>query len=1159
MLVLVVLTGILPLCSAQNGLPFMTEVSLSRKYGDSRITSIIQEGEEAMFLATSRGILRYDGHSWERIPTPSPALELYHHQVSNRTFVGLRKGAMEVSRTDSGNYAVKPIGGLTSTQPIQQILELNNDLFLVGENEIHQYSPLENEAVKTFTFAEKLISGAFCNAGKLYLLFFQEGLFVWEDGKTVAVGNFVSMADNQLLFSMETKIGTLVGFDSDQILNFHDSKFSSVKKELQEFVGDNILSDGILVNDSLIAVSTLAGGAAIFSIHDQEIKFKFDYTTGISDNEIFCLGVDRHDGLWFAYEEGINRVDLAQPVVNYSGYPGLEGNLTSSIISNGDLYVGTGNGVFILKRATNQAEMDRMMQEMLRKKREAKQDQTASYVPPTGQLTTSETKDAADLIERFKENPTEVKQELSRKEIRELKREIRKQRKDDRKGKTTGELIEDFFTGDDSEAEEPQEPTKETPKPSGPDPMKGLIPNPTSGPAGSGMTAPPGSAGGQRNTPQVLKQESNAKKTEEQAQKIRTLQNSFLYKKVKGIDLKCRQLLEVDGQVFAATNNGLFLLDKESSTNLTPGLYINYVTPTNDGKKLLIAGLDGVHELKRSSSGKWTAHSLNTNTRFVAYNVVEDNNGAIWAGTDNGAYRYLENEMQFYRVPDVVNEHVLVINVYGSIHFLLPNALFHYVETSDTILPASLPEIPNVDQLEYYLGNNGTVWVRSNTGWSVLNGEHIGPILPYLELFEDVRHLSSDKDGNIYVIDKAATIYAIKNTKSALEYKFNIYIRNVQDDNGQNFSLDDMKIESDGNALVFRVSAPFYLKDEGTVYQFRIKGPYDNWSQWLDEPEIRPGIIPPGDYVLEVRAKNILGEVSEIRTLNFSVPRPWYLRWYSMLFYVVVLTLAILFIIKVRERSLKEIQRILEAKVAERTAELEEEKVKTEELLLNILPKDTAEELQRNGRATARHYNQVSVLFTDFKGFTQFAETTKPEDLVSELHRYFVKFDEIIGKYYLEKIKTIGDAYMAAGGVPIRNNSNAIAITLAALEIRDFMKEVTQEKAVNNEPILEIRIGIHTGPLTAGVVGMKKFAYDIWGDTVNTASRMESCSEPGNINVSGTTHEMIKKYFECEYRGKRDAKGKGAVDMYFVHAIKPEFSEGGQGKVPNKGLWELIA
>ena len=333
----------------------------------------------------------------------------------------------------------------------------------------------------------------------------------------------------------------------------------------------------------------------------------------------------------------------------------------------------------------------------------------------------------------------------------------------------------------------------------------------------------------------------------------------------------------------------------------------------------------------------------------------------------------------------------------------------------------------------------------------------------------------------------------------------------------------------------------------------------DSWQRWSDNPEINPGIIPAGDYVLQVRARNILGEVSEIKSLEFSVPKPWYFRWYSIALYALVLVLGVWALVKYREQSLRETQRILEAKVAERTTELEQEKAKTEELLLNILPKDTAAELQKNGKATARHYNQVSVLFTDFKGFTSFAENTPPEKLVDELHRYFVKFDQIIGKYYLEKIKTIGDAYMCAGGVPIRNSSNAIAITLAALEIRDYMTEVAAEKSATGDLALDKRIGIQTRPLTAGVVGMKKFAYDIWGDTVNTASRMESSSEPGKINVSGATHELIKKYFETEYRGQKQAKGKGLVEMYFVNGIKPEFSENGEGVIANSGLLELIS
>ena len=202
------------------------------------------------------------------------------------------------------------------------------------------------------------------------------------------------------------------------------------------------------------------------------------------------------------------------------------------------------------------------------------------------------------------------------------------------------------------------------------------------------------------------------------------------------------------------------------------------------------------------------------------------------------------------------------------------------------------------------------------------------------------------------------------------------------------------------------------------------------------------------------------------------------------------------------------------------------ERRKSEKLLLNILPVETAKELKVKGKATAKHYESVTVMFTDFKGFTTIAEKLSAEELVSELDFLFRKFDEIISKYNIEKIKTIGDAYMCASGLPTPNTNHAENIVKAALEIQSWMVEQ------NNK--WQLRIGIHTGPVTAGVVGDKKFAYDIWGDTVNTASRMESSGEAGKINISGTTYHLIQKKFSCEFRGKIPAKNKGEIEMYFV-------------------------
>lgn len=216
---------------------------------------------------------------------------------------------------------------------------------------------------------------------------------------------------------------------------------------------------------------------------------------------------------------------------------------------------------------------------------------------------------------------------------------------------------------------------------------------------------------------------------------------------------------------------------------------------------------------------------------------------------------------------------------------------------------------------------------------------------------------------------------------------------------------------------------------------------------------------------------------------------------------------------------------------------IEKEKNRSESLLLNILPEETANELKLNGKVKAKKFESVTILFTDFKGFTHYAENLSPTQLVKSVDYYFSKFDEIMTSYGLEKIKTIGDAYMCAGGLPYPTNDHALKIVQAAFEIKDFV-ENSKKDSTTNQVRFDIRIGINTGPIVAGVVGTKKFAYDIWGDAVNIASRMESNSEPGKINISENTYELIKEEFDCELRGKLKVKNRGSMKMYFVNGKK---------------------
>lgn len=215
--------------------------------------------------------------------------------------------------------------------------------------------------------------------------------------------------------------------------------------------------------------------------------------------------------------------------------------------------------------------------------------------------------------------------------------------------------------------------------------------------------------------------------------------------------------------------------------------------------------------------------------------------------------------------------------------------------------------------------------------------------------------------------------------------------------------------------------------------------------------------------------------------------------------------------------------------------ELKEAVTQSERLLHNILPPYIAEELKQKGKVAPVHIPSATVLFTDFVGFTQISESISPQMLINELDHCFSLFDQIIETYELEKIKTIGDAYMCVGGLGDLSQNHATLATQAALAMRDTIHQLKKAKTQNQEAYWDIRIGLHTGPLIAGVIGHKKFSYDVWGDTVNTASRMESFGKPGYVTISEAVYEQVKDLFQCELRGNIDVKGKGKIPMYFVY------------------------
>ena len=389
-------------------------------------------------------------------------------------------------------------------------------------------------------------------------------------------------------------------------------------------------------------------------------------------------------------------------------------------------------------------------------------------------------------------------------------------------------------------------------------------------------------------------------------------------------------------------------------------------------------------------------------------------------------------------------------------------------------------------------------------------------------------------------LDKALTIHQQLNNRKGIIETYNgfgdVYRRLENTDKALSYTKDylDLAIEMDDQKFIqkaYKDLSRVYadLKEYKKAYKFRKKYDetrYERLSEDIVQQNARRQAIF-GDYQVQLenerQEKALVAQEAQLqRTTLFR----------NSLMIGALGLLAIVLLIYNRYR----IKSRANQELADKNSIIAIEKKRSDDLLLNILPAETARELKENGKAKAKQYASVTVLFSDIVSFTQVAEALSATELVTLLDDCFRGFDKIALKYGIEKIKTIGDAYMCVGGLPVSNETHAYDVVRAGIEMQAFVKDYNYTLAEREIANLAIRIGIHTGPVVAGIVGSTKFAYDIWGDTVNLAARMESGGAAGQVNISRTTFEAVKDKFTFEERGKIEVKNKGAIEMYFVNS-----------------------
>lgn len=485
------------------------------------------------------------------------------------------------------------------------------------------------------------------------------------------------------------------------------------------------------------------------------------------------------------------------------------------------------------------------------------------------------------------------------------------------------------------------------------------------------------------------------------------------------------------------------------------------------------------------------------------HQLIFDADDNLWAGTASGVDQILLNN----------RSEVIDVKYYGM---------------SDGFIGTETNENASC------LDNNGNLWFGTIRGATVYN-----PKARRKHLVENLLHITSVKLGS------GKTVWGNSEFAQGIVGYFGLPV--------------ELKLPYSSNSLNITYNGIDLRAPDNVEYEWRLKGYSDNWSAMGNGRTIPLPNLPAKKYVFEVRSVNNDGVWNEKpTTFSFTVLPPIWQTWWFISIALIIVVLLVWGIVKLNQQRLLKDKERLQKKVDERTVELRAEKDRSDALLLNILPSETAEELKTTGYASVRYYEKVSVLFTDFVGFTNITEGISHEELVRSLDEHFRMFDEVMDKYGIEKIKTIGDAYMAAGGIPTKSKMNPLGVTAAALEMVYRLQILNDRKSEQGKKAWQLRCGIHTGSVISGVVGKNKFAFDIWGDAVNTAARMESSGDVMRVNISGSTFELVKDYFNCTPRGKIKAKNKGEIEMYFVDGLKEAYCEIGLPFVPNSTFLDLI-
>jgi serine phosphatase RsbU (regulator of sigma subunit) len=916
----------------QEGSPLLTHFREDREI-ENQSWSICQDQNKVMLFANRKGILSFDGEEWTSIKIPVTPFTLKPGVDDRKIYVGGENSYGFIERDSKGIYNYVSLAEDSAIIGLISRIIINDSLVIFyGESSVSFYN-VKTRTLKTRFTSDPLnpFSGIIKKGDEIFINISSKGLYTVKGDKLLPFlrGNFTS--ETEILFSLPyDNNNVLLGFNDGRLMLFDGSDFRNYYVDDDNYLVDNILSEGIVINDNLYAFSTLGGGAVIVEKTTGKIRYIINTQKGMPDDEILATGNDASGGLWLSHPMGLTRVDLRLPVGNFGIYPGLTGNLSSSISYNNELYVATSEGVFYLAKERRYSEV----------------------------VVTHETQTTVAESQEIKVQNHE----------------------NSRKG-----IFSRIF---------------------------GRKNNSISGNEPALSPAAP----------------------RFQTEKIKKLKSiDYVYRKVPGLNDKCRQLVATGNGILAATNRGLYLISNHTATVLAGNRYINYISWGSDEEGYAVAANDG-YFIVSCKYGKWQVQVPDRSISVPFYSVIRTGKDTMWLGGDNIVYKAeLANSSEkvnykSFRIKGSFSQRCLLHNINDTI--------FLFTESGISYLNRSTGEFSDYkkdnsgESLRFPLSNLPFI-VSGDKTICMDHPEEIGTKdLCMLKLFDEALWIYCQKD-KIWVIDGNNSLYGITCGKiPGNQNETSLLIKNIKNEKGTSFELSEVEFERGNSVINFGIIVPEYLKKNLTQYQYYIKGVMKSWSPWSDKTSYSMGVSRAGAYTLMVRSRDLWGREGNPVSVDFVIKAPF---TRTTLFYIAICLLIIFTffkIVKVRERQLQEKNRVLEEKIRERTARIEAQK---EEITASIA---YASRIQM---AMLPVNNLFSESFTD--SFILF----RPRDLVSG-DFYWLGEDEKNIFFTVADCTGHGvpGAFMSALGISILNEiinqNNGLKANVVLNLLRDKIK-----------------------------------------------------------------------------------------------------------------------